>query len=143
MKITSKASDYGLLLMMHLAALPPDGTTNIKKAAEQMHLSMRFLANIANKLTIARILVAQRGIGGGIKLAKPAHSISVREIIEAIDGPIQTMFCQNTTETCHHMGICNMKHFWDDVQYVVTHKLTTTTIADLQSGHGMPQATMV
>lgn len=131
MKITSRASDYALLLLMFLAKLKEEETTNVKKASATLKLSVRFMANIANKLAIARILVSHRGIGGGIRLAKPITSISVREVIEAVDGPVQTMFCQNTHELCSHEELCQMKTFWDDIQNTVVHKMTQTTIGSL------------
>jgi Rrf2 family protein len=136
MKITSRASDYGLLLLLYLAKLPLDETASIKKIAEFHHLSIRFLANIANKLTMARIVLSHRGLGGGVKLARPSDSITVRQVIEAVDGPVQTMFCQNSDENCSHEVSCNMKHFWDDIQNSVMSKLTNTTIADLITTQG-------
>lgn len=142
MKVTTKASDYALLLLMHLALLADDETTNVKKVSEQLKISLRFLANIANKLSIARILVSHRGIGGGIRLARPANTITIREVIEGVDGPLQTMFCQNTHELCHHEGMCHMKYFWDDIQTMVMSKLNHTTIADLvnhKDTSGIPQ----
>ncbi len=136
MKITSRASDYALMLLIQLTTLNPEESTSIKKVSQKLNLSLRFLANIANKLSVAHIITAQRGIGGGIRLARPAYLIPVREVIEAVDGPIQTMFCQNTHELCSHENLCHMKHFWDDIQSTVMHKLTQTTIGDLIAPRG-------
>lgn len=140
MKITSRAGDYALLLVMYLARLAVEETTSIKKVTEALKLSNRFLANIANKLSIARIVVSHRGIGGGIKLARPASQIKIREVIEAVEGPIQTMFCQNTLEMCGLEAACTMKHFWNDLQDLVMNKLTTTTVEDLIKHHGASPA---
>ena len=131
MKITSRASDYALLLLIHLAALKNEETSSIKKVSASLNLSLRFLANITNKLSIARILVSHRGVGGGIRLSRLPHQITVREVIEAVDGPIQTMFCQNTSEACNHEVSCSMKHFWDGLQTSIMDKLTDTTIGHL------------
>lgn len=131
MKLTSRAGDYALLLLIHLAGLPDGESTNIKKVAEKLNLSGRFLANISNKLVTHRLVTAQRGTKGGIRLAKPATAISVKEVIEATDGPIQTMFCQNTHLSCNFEELCRMKYLWDGIQNLVIGKLTETTIADL------------
>lgn len=142
MKITSRASDYALLLMMHLSRLPEETSTSVKKVSESLNLSVRFLANIANKLSIARIIVSHRGVNGGIRLGKSKDKITVREVIEAVDGPIQTMFCQNTPEHCFHEDSCQMKHFWDGLQGVVMNRLNTTTISHLvnnQNTCGSPE----
>lgn len=136
MKITSRASDYGLLLVMYLAGLPKDQATSVKKVAGELGLSLRFLANIANKLTMARIVLSHRGMRGGIKLAKPSEKIAVCDVIEAVDGPVQTMFCQNTSEICCHEVSCHMKPFWDDVQHAVVDKLMNTSIKDLVTRYG-------
>lgn len=131
MKVTSRASDYALLLLMYLAALPPDETTSVKRVAEYHNISLRFLANIANKLAVARIIISHRGIGGGIRLDRPSNSITLREVIEAVDGPIQTMFCQNTHELCSYEELCKMKNFWGQLQDDVMKRLNGTTIGDL------------
>lgn len=131
MKITSRASDYALLLLIYLARLPNKATVSVRQAARDLGLSLRFLANIANKLSIARILISHRGIGGGIHLGRTPQKITIKEVIEAVDGPVQTMFCQNTDEICNWENHCQMKHFWDDMQGVVIHKLNETTIAHL------------
>lgn len=131
MHLVSRASDYALLLLTYLAKLGPEGSANVKKISVHYNLSVRFLANIANKLSIARILISHRGIGGGIRLAKPGSQISIREVMEVVDGPIQAMFCQNTEEECSHEMSCLMKSFWDDVQGTIMNKLNKTTINDL------------
>lgn len=130
-KITSRASDYALLLLLYLAQLSEGKTASVRKIALYHKLSTRFLANIANRLAVSRIIIAHRGVGGGLKLAKPSHEISLREVIEAVDGPIQTMFCQNTHEICCHEFLCQMKKFWDGLQEDVISKLNKTTIGDL------------
>lgn len=131
MKITSRATDYALLLVMYLAALPPDQSASARQVAQYHKLSLRFLANIANKLSIARLVISHRGVGGGMKLVKPGNKISLREVIEAVDGPIQTMFCQNTHELCSHEALCHMKLFWDRLQGDVVAKLSKTSVGDL------------
>lgn len=141
MKITSRASDYGLSLLIHLSstlARPADETMSVKRAAAELKISLRFLANIANKLAIARILTSHRGSNGGMGLARPSDRITVREVIEAIDGPVQTMFCQNTEEVCTLQIHCHMKHFWDEIQATVMKRLNTTTIADLAAPRHVP-----
>ena len=131
MKITSRASDYALLLLLYLALLKKDETASVRKIASYHKLSTRFLANIANRLAVSRIIVSHRGVGGGMKLAKAPDEIPLREVIEAVDGPIQTMFCQNTHEICCHEFLCQMKKFWDSLQGDVISKLNRTTIGDL------------
>lgn len=142
MKITSRASDYALLLLLYLAQLKKEETASVRKIALFHKLSTRFLANIANRLAVSRIIVSHRGVGGGLKLAKNPRDISLREVIEAVDGPIQTMFCQNTHEICCHEILCQMKKFWDGLQGDVITKLNKTTIGDLAhvptSGGGSP-----
>lgn len=134
MKITSRASDYGLLLLIYLGRHPGEEMKSVKCIAKDLDISLRFLANIANKLALAHIIVSHRGNGGGVRLARTSGEITVREVIEAIDGPVQTMFCQNTHEVCTHEWNCQMKHFWDGIQENVMHRLSSTTIADLSSG---------
>lgn len=132
MKIASRATDYALLMLLDLAKNDDgDELLGIKSLALKLGISVRFLANIANKLTIARILISHRGSNGGVRLAQKPNEISVRQVIEAVDGPIQTMFCQNTVEACLHQPSCQMKFFWDDLQTTVMDRLDSTSLATL------------
>lgn len=131
MIITSRATDYALLLVMELAKLEEDERSNIKKISSDLNLSTRFLANISNKLTTAGVINSHRGIGGGVRLAKNSDDITVKEILEAIDGPIQTMLCQSQSDDCSLEISCNMKFFWDELQQMIIDKLAQTSIKNL------------
>ncbi len=130
MKLTSRASDYALLLLTYLAEVSGREIATVRRAAEELGISSSFLGNITNKLAVARLIISHRGMGGGIRLSRPAAAISVRAVMEAIDGPLQAMFCQNTTELCDHERCCHMKSFWDELQSDVIERLEQTTIAD-------------
>jgi Rrf2 family protein len=131
MILTSRATDYGLLLLVELAKLSADEMSNVKKVSEKLNISLRFLANIANKLSTAGVIISHRGVNGGIRLARSSEKISIKEVLEAIDGPMKTMLCQSISEDCFHEPSCSMKFFWDDLQNTITKKLTDTTIKDL------------
>lgn len=131
MKITSRASDYAILMLISLAK-EEAMFSNVKRIAAELKISLRFLAAIANKLTAAKITSATRGQGGGIRLARTPETISIRDVIEAVDGPIQTMFCQNTDDMCTREPMCSVKHVWDDIQTWVTARLAATTLRDLR-----------
>lgn len=132
MKITSRASDYAILMLIFLSK-EAEMFSNVKRIAAELKISLRFLATIASKLTLAKIISATRGQGGGIRLARNPETISIRDVIEAVDGPIQTMFCQNTHEVCTRETMCTVKHVWDDIQSWVTTRLAATTLHDLQN----------
>jgi Rrf2 family protein len=90
MKLT-RASSYALHAVAYMASHKNDSPVashNIAKATKP-NIPERFLLKVLKPLVSARVLQSVKGPNGGYKLARPATTISVLEIIEAVDGAIQ------------------------------------------------------
>lgn len=83
--ITSKGI-YGLAAMHVLSHAPKNRTMQIKEIAAMTQVSAGYLEQLMLMLRRAHLVVSTRGINGGYRLAKAAHEIEVREIIEALEG---------------------------------------------------------
>ena len=102
----TKKVDYGIYLLIELSK-GNGQSLSIKKIAEQNMLSFTFLQKIAGLLLKAKIIQAERGKYGGYSLIKKPQDISLREIIEALEGPISLTRCLKTT--CRREKICQVK----------------------------------
>jgi len=78
----------------------------------------------------ARLVVARRGKEGGYLLARRPDLISITEILEALEGPIQIVSCQSPKQ-CPLNSSCEMCSFWLDFQRKVHRDLRETTLSDL------------
>ena len=88
MKITAAVS-YGITAVAHIANAPSGEIVAASTISEAHKMPRRFLLTILRSFVRHGIVASVRGVLGGYKLAKPAGKISLLEIIEAVDGPLQ------------------------------------------------------
>lgn len=78
--------------------------TDTPTIAEAVAVPTRFALKILRKLTQGGIVASQRGKNGGYRLAKEPCGITVRQIVELIDGPIAVNRCSDPDFCCSRMG---------------------------------------
>ena len=108
LKLTKKA-DYALLAMKHLAERASQGSLSAKDVADAYGIPPEALAKILQKLAKAGLLHSQHGTNGGYTLARPAHTISAFEVIQAIDGPLFITSCITVRGECDQSDRCNIR----------------------------------
>lgn len=103
--------DYGLIILISLARNSGDDHLSIKKIADQSHVSFLFLQKIAGLLQKAGLIKAERGKFGGYRLAKNPDQLNLREIIEALEGPIALVPCLKSLDeqSCKHSTYCSIR----------------------------------
>ena len=102
-RITQEA-DYGLRIVSFLADQSLNQRYEAKIVASQMQIPLRFTLKIMRKLCRAGILNSFRGVGGGYSIAKDLADISIKEIIEVIDGDIAINRCLEEENNCTRLG---------------------------------------
>ena len=102
MKITQEA-DYGLRVVLYLSNLGYDVRIDAPTIAEHEDLPLRFLLKLLRKLVEAGLIKSYRGVNGGYALNKYPEDITVKDVVEAIDGPV----CVNRCLV--DLGFCNGK----------------------------------
>ena len=109
LKLTKKA-DYALMAMKHLADHAQEAcSASAKDVADSFGIPPEALAKILQKLTRAGLLQSQHGTNGGYRLARPAHTISAFEVIQAIDGPLFITSCVTVRGECDQSDRCNIR----------------------------------
>ncbi len=125
LKVTRKAQ-LGLLLVSELAQSRIRGTgpLSIEEVAKKSGESRKFLEEVAGELRRAKIVEGVRGAAGGYRLVRDAQTLTVAEVMNAVEGPMEREAC--TALTHHHdSGILTR------VQGQVMATLMNTTIADV------------
>ncbi|MFI6937864.1 RrF2 family transcriptional regulator [Streptomyces sp. NPDC050418] len=87
MRISARA-DYAVRAALHLAASRDDAPLKAEAIAAAQDIPHKFLESILNDMRRGGLVVSQRGGNGGYRLAKPADSISIADIIRIVDGPL-------------------------------------------------------
>lgn len=107
----SQKVDYGLFLLSALAQ-ENDAPASIRTIAQNGKLSFSFLQKIAHALKRAGIVRAARGKVGGYSLNRTAQSISLKDIIEALDGKINLTHCFTDADekhACPRQKFCSVR----------------------------------
>lgn len=131
MQITRQA-DYAVRAVLHLANTG-DQRTATSMIAEAQHIPPSFLAKIISQLSIAGLLHTSRGARGGVTLARDAKDITLLEVVEAIDGPIQLNECVANNGACTFEDDCPLRPVWCDAQEELVGRLKSTNFADMMA----------
>ncbi len=127
----TKAEEYGVLGAVYLAGRGQANVTPLSQISEESDIPDKFLAKIFQSLSRAEIVRSHRGVQGGFTLAKDAADISVRDILEAIQGPYHLAKCTADRKVCEKEGLCALR----EVLMVAEHELNCVfehhSIADL------------
>ncbi len=89
----STKAEYGVRVMAHLAAREGEGPVALATIADAEGLSLAYLEHLARRLREAQLVQSTRGARGGYTLARPASSISMAEVVEALEGRIAPIEC--------------------------------------------------
>ena len=84
---------YGVRLMVALALRFGSGSVLLKDVARQEGISEKYLGQIIIPLKAAGLVISQRGSRGGYALARPPEGVTVRDVVEAIEGSIAPVPC--------------------------------------------------
>ena len=130
MELTRKG-EYAIRGIIYLAQQPPGKMALISEIAEAAQVPQTFLAKIFQSFAKLGIVNSYRGTGGGFTLSRPAGQISLREVVEAVEGPILPNRCLIGSGACERDKTCNVHGVWREVQKQVAGILDTVTIEAL------------
>jgi Rrf2 family transcriptional regulator, iron-sulfur cluster assembly transcription factor len=132
----TRGADYGARGIMHLAKMPSNAVALVGEIAAAEGLPESYLAKIFQDLAKEGIVRSHRGAKGGFSLARPAEQITLRQIIEAVEGPIALSRCLAPWEGCERMETCAMHQVLARAQAQLVACLEATTLKDLAGSNG-------
>ncbi|MFA6992726.1 MAG: Rrf2 family transcriptional regulator [Candidatus Gracilibacteria bacterium] len=107
----TKKTEYGLFLLATLAKRGKSGHLSINTIAQENNVPLAFLQKIANSLQKQKLIKSERGKYGGHILAKPANKITIREVVEVLEGQIAIAPClRKGAKKCKHENFCQIKN---------------------------------
>ena len=136
----STKAEYGVRVMAHLAGRDGEGPASLASIAEAEGLPLAYLEHLAARLRRAELVESRRGAHGGYSLARPAASITMAEVVRALEGEIAPIECitadANGALVCARDGEaghdpCPTKLLWTKVQGSIVRTLNEMTLADL------------
>lgn len=127
----SKKVDYALIALMHLAQQGEANSWSAREIASGYGLPQDLLAKILQKLARKGFVISHQGTKGGYSLGRPADSIRVTSVIEAVDGPLSLTQCFSDLGTCDQFDTCNVKSPLQRLNDQVLRMLSQVTIAKM------------
>ncbi len=130
MQIT-RTEEYGLRGLLFLVKHAPEKAVLVSEISKGQKIPAAFLAKIFQRLSKAGVLRSTRGAKGGFLLRKPADQITMREVIEALEGPIVLNRCLVRKGECEEERDCPLHPVWEEMQQSILEILDRTTMEDL------------
>jgi Rrf2 family protein len=133
----STQADYAVRAVYELARREPGEVVHTDDIAEAQRIPGSRLTKVLQELARADLVRTYRGSGGGVALARPPEQITVRQVYEAVEGPILLCRCRQRVEPCGG-DPCDTHDFWQGVESLLNRELDTTTFAALarRTRHG-------
>lgn len=136
----SKLTDYAVVVLLRLDAPHRDdagrddaGVQTSPGIAVATGIPEPTVAKVLKHLSQSGLVSATRGARGGYRLAKPLGTISVADVISAIDGPIALTACvEGSASACDVEGLCAVRGRWDLVNDAIRRSLADITLADMR-----------
>lgn len=129
--IFSNPTEYALRGLSELAIRGEGKPVMLDELVTGTDLPRDFLAKVFQKLVRGGVLKSAKGRGGGFRLARPAHEITLIHVVEAIDGPQTLDQCVVGLERCNDQMPCPQHDLYKPIRQRLKDYLTTTTLADL------------
>ena len=126
----SKKTDYGLLAINYMASHNHEEIMNTKQIAEEYNIPVELLAKVLQRLAKKGLVHSQNGPKGGYTLAKEPSSITVADVVEAIEGPIRIADCYKVYR-CIQMDRCSIRSPIEKIQASIIRLLDSMTMAQI------------
>ena len=138
MVVLTRKADYALLAMAYLgqASGRDDEISSARQIAAENDIPLSLLMNILKTLQREGLISSVRGSRGGYSLARPAESISLAEVITAIEGPVRVTMCieppdGTQSSRCERLSWCPVRGPAQVVQEKLDQFFREITLADL------------
>lgn len=131
MRLISQGSQYAISAIIAISKQSGDGAVSASSLSKSLNCPTAYLSQVLAKLKEPGILKSQRGLNGGVYLAKPIDQITMMDVISAIDGTEFFDKCFMGIEGCGHVEPCPFHEFWSAERKKIENWLRETTFAQV------------
>ena len=136
MRLT-REGDYAVRVVVDLAGRPPGAMVRTEELTRTTQVSKAYLAKIIQLLSRAGLVQTQQGPRGGVRLGRDPAAITLREMVEAVEGPIFLNRCLIRPGECVRDSFCTVHPVWGRIQAVLMRELEAVSARDLAPGDDM------
>ena len=140
----SKKADYALMAMKHLARqADASASTSAREIAEQYDIPIELMAKVLQRLARSGLLTSHQGTRGGYTLSRTTGSISVADIIQAIDGPLTVTACSTDDEQCEQFMKCNIRDPLWKIKDRILSALAECSLTEISTDVPIPEPAII
>ncbi|MFA5479064.1 MAG: Rrf2 family transcriptional regulator [Candidatus Muiribacteriota bacterium] len=132
MKISTRGR-YASRALVEIVINEEKGAVSLTKISEKTGISVRYLEQIMRKLKKHNIVKTEQGVKGGYVLARPASEITLKNIVDILEGEDYPVKCVTNPDSCERIDTCGMLHVWKEVHYSIAAVLEKYSIKELAS----------
>lgn len=129
MKLSTRGK-YGLYAMYYLAIHSGEGPQTLQSIST-MGVPKQYLEQILGNLRRAGLVSTVRGAQGGYQIATKPEETSLRDIIDAVEGPIELSECTSAESNCQRSGSCPVRWVWQRVTDSINQELEKIKLSDM------------
>lgn len=123
----SRKTDYALRMLAMLAE-DPERLLSVRTAAEEVNVPYSFARSIQHGLVQAGIVESLRGVHGGMRLKVSPDDVTIRQVVEAVQGPMVMNDCTAPDGDCARMGACCYHPLWAGAQALMRDYLDSVSL---------------
>jgi Rrf2 family iron-sulfur cluster assembly transcriptional regulator len=142
MRLTTKGR-FAVTAMIDLSLRQHDGPVTLAGISERQQISLSYLEQLFGKLRRHQIVASVRGPGGGYSLAKPMESVSVADIIHAVDEPMDATNCGGMGNCHGEQHPCMTHQLWTTLNSRMLDYLKGVSLAELVAQQNHPEAAVI
>ena len=129
MRLTTKGR-FAVTAMIDLAMRGETGPVALASVSERQKISLSYLEQLFGKLRRYKLVDSVRGPGGGYCIARPLNTVTVADIIRAVDEQLDATQCGGR-ENCHDEHRCMTHDLWSTLNSKMYEYLSSVTLAEL------------
>lgn len=127
----TREGDYAIRVLADLAGRPRGDVVRTEDLTVTTGVPRAYLAKIVQALARAHLVLTRQGPGGGVSLREDPARITLRQMVEAIEGPIHLNRCLVRAGECPRDAFCAVHPVWARIQAVLLRELDAVRLTDL------------
>jgi Rrf2 family protein len=130
--------DYAVRALSYLAGQPPGKVISRAEIEKKQDIPSHYLSKIMKDLVAGGLVHSHIGSKGGFSIARPAETISIKEVYDTVERPIVLMEClEKGDQYCPYCSVCTQISVWDRAQSLLANYLTSVTIRNIADQTGL------
>jgi Rrf2 family protein len=130
MKLSTRGR-YGVRFMVDLASHYGKGPIFLTDVVARQNISQKYLGHLIRPLKAKGLINSQRGVKGGYVLAKPPSKITLKDVIEVVEGPLCLVDCVENAAACNRSATCIFRDVWSETSQEIAKTFASVTLSTL------------